>query len=76
MYISSGFLKVSMTKLLNSSYVQAYMQQVTGSRTVPRVFIGGECIGGGAETRAEDRSGKLLERLLSAGALSLYRERI
>ena len=55
----------------DSSRVQAYMQQVTGSRTVPRVFIGGECIGGGAETRAEDRSGKLLERLLSAGALSL-----
>ena len=47
------------------------MQQVTGSRTVPRVFIGGEFIGGGAETRAEDRSGQLRERLLSAGALSL-----
>ena len=46
------------------------MQQVTGSRTVPRVFIGGECIGGGEETRAADRGGQLLGMLETAGALS------
>ena len=58
-----------MTKLLSSSRVQAYMQQVTGSRTVPRVFIGGECIGGGEETRAADWGGQLLGMLETARAL-------
>ena len=60
-----------MSKLRNSSRVQAYMQQVTGSRTVPRVFIGGECIGGGEEIRAADRGGQLLGMLETAGALSM-----
>eukprot|EP00746_Dinoflagellata_sp_MGD_P003827 gnl/MRDRNA2_/MRDRNA2_107419_c0_seq1.p1 gnl/MRDRNA2_/MRDRNA2_107419_c0~~gnl/MRDRNA2_/MRDRNA2_107419_c0_seq1.p1 ORF type:complete len:130 (+),score=27.82 gnl/MRDRNA2_/MRDRNA2_107419_c0_seq1:70-459(+) len=27
--------------------IQGHMQKVTGARTVPRVFIGGKCIGGG-----------------------------
>ena len=31
--------------------IQDYMSQLTGARSVPRVFIGGECIGGGSETK-------------------------
>ena len=46
------------------------MQQVTGSRTVPRVFIGGECIGGGEEIRAANKGGQLLGMLETARALS------
>ena len=39
-------------------------------RSVPRVFIGGVCIGGGDETVAADRAGKLRGMLEAAGALS------
>ena len=45
------------------------MKQLTGGRSVPRVFIGGKCIGGGDETDAAHRSGKLQGMLESAGAL-------
>ena len=46
--------------------IQAYMNQFT---SVPRVFIGGSCIGGGDELSAAHRSGKLEGMLKEAGAL-------
>jgi len=46
--------------------IQDYMSQLTGGRTVPRVFIGGECIGGGSETSALHQSGELEKRIQSA----------
>jgi len=49
--------------------IQGYMKQLTGASSVPRVFIGGKCIGGGDETVAAHRSGKLEGMLREAGAL-------
>ena len=46
--------------------IQNYMSQLTGGRTVPRVFIGGECIGGGSEASAMHQSGELEKRIQSA----------
>merc|ERR1712086_415986 len=46
--------------------IQNYMSQLTGGRTVPRVFIGGECIGGGSEASAMQQSGELEKRIQSA----------
>ena len=45
------------------------MRQLTGGRSVPRVFIGGKFIGGGDETEAAHKSGKLQGMLESAGAV-------
>ena len=45
------------------------MQKRTGARSVPRIFIKGECIGGGSEAAAADSSGDLERRLKSAGAI-------
>ncbi|XP_036443589.1 glutaredoxin-1 [Colossoma macropomum] len=49
--------------------IQDYLQQITGARTVPRVFIGEECIGGGSDVSALDRSAKLAGMLQKIGAL-------
>lgn len=49
--------------------IQKYMQQLTGSRSVPRVFIAGQCIGGGDETMALHRSKKLGPMLEKTGAM-------
>lgn len=49
--------------------IQDYMSQVTGGRTVPRVFINGKCIGGGNETASLHKSGELESLLRSAGAI-------
>lgn len=41
--------------------VQDVLDSMTGCRTVPRVFVGGKCIGGGSETRQLYNEGKLLD---------------
>ena len=51
------------------SAIQDYLLQLTGARSVPRVFIGGKCIGGGSETRALQDQGKLVPMLKEVGAL-------
>jgi len=45
------------------------MKQLTGGRSVPRVFIGGKFIGGGDETMAAHKGGKLEKMLNDAGAI-------
>ncbi|RHY04592.1 hypothetical protein DYB25_008242, partial [Aphanomyces astaci] len=49
--------------------VQNACFQLTGQRTVPNVFVSGTSIGGGSDTKALHRSGKLVPMLREAGAL-------
>ncbi|AWP03207.1 putative glutaredoxin-1 isoform 2 [Scophthalmus maximus] len=49
--------------------MQDYFLELTGERTVPRVFIGEECVGGGSDVAALHKSGKLEGMLQSIGAL-------
>jgi glutaredoxin 3 len=49
--------------------LQDYLGQLTGARSVPRVFIGAQCIGGGDDTAMLDSSGKLEVMLKNVGAL-------
>lgn len=47
--------------------IQDYLQQITGARTVPRVFIGGKSVGGCDNTVQLLEQGKLLDLVKSAG---------
>lgn len=47
--------------------VQDALLDVTGGRSVPRVFVGGQFIGGGDDTAAKASSGELLRLLKAAG---------
>ncbi|XP_046881311.1 glutaredoxin-1 [Hypomesus transpacificus] len=49
--------------------LQDYFLEITGARTVPRVFIGEECVGGGSDVAEMDKSGKLKEMMQAIGAL-------
>ncbi|KAM9138606.1 glutaredoxin-1 isoform 1-T2 [Pangshura tecta] len=49
--------------------IQAYFQQTTGARTVPRVYIGEVCIGGYSDLAALEKQGKLSQKLKQIGAL-------
>mmetsp|Transcript_12849 Transcript_12849/g.28987 ORF Transcript_12849/g.28987 Transcript_12849/m.28987 type:complete len:227 (-) Transcript_12849:56-736(-) len=49
---------------------QQTLKQMTGARSVPRVFVNGVCIGGGDETEALWRSGALGQMLKSAPSSS------
>ena len=47
--------------------IQEYFQELTGAKTVPRVFIGGTCIGGYDATKALHDQGKLIPAIKEAG---------
>lgn len=42
---------------------------MTGTDTVPRVFLDGKCIGGGDDTEKLDKQGELEKKLKEIGAL-------
>jgi len=49
-------------------YVQV-LGEMTGADTVPRVFINGECIGGGDDTEKLEKTGELEKKLKQINAL-------
>eukprot|EP01043_Picozoa_sp_COSAG02_P033700 COSAG02_NODE_2314_length_9156_cov_8.075072_10_plen_664_part_00 len=49
--------------------MQDHLKDLTGARSVPRVFVDGNFIGGADDTIAAHASGKLAEVLVEAGAL-------
>lgn len=59
---------VEIEKMDNCEELQKTFQKVTGGRTVPRVFIGGKCVGGGSETWSLHNKGKLVPMCKEAGA--------
>jgi len=48
--------------------LQDVFKQITGASTVPRVFIGGKCVGGGSDVSALKKQNKLVALLQGAGA--------
>ncbi|ELR53865.1 hypothetical protein M91_17305 [Bos mutus] len=60
---------VGITAAGNTSEIQDYLQQLTGARTVPQVFIGQECIGGCTDLVNMHERGEVLTRLKQIGAL-------
>ncbi|XP_044792506.1 glutaredoxin-1-like [Bubalus bubalis] len=60
---------VAITAASNTSEIQDYLQQLTGARMVPRVFIGQECIGGCTDLVNMHERGELLTLLKQIGAL-------
>ncbi|CAB1319472.1 unnamed protein product [Coregonus sp. 'balchen'] len=66
----SGHLEfIDITGQDDMSEIQDYLNKITGARTVPRVFIGKKCVGGGSDVKALDNSGKLEGMLKSIGSL-------
>eukprot|EP00434_Breviolum_minutum_P038993 symbB.v1.2.034604.t1/scaffold4499.1/size38882/6 len=51
------------------SALQDHFQKTTGARSVPRVFIEGNCIGGGTDVAALAERGELKDMLVKAKAL-------
>jgi len=48
--------------------LQDIFEQMTGARTVPRVFVGGKCLGGGTEVYSMHNQGQLVPLLEEARA--------
>ncbi|XP_053442354.1 glutaredoxin-1 [Nycticebus coucang] len=68
--LKQGFMEfVDITATSYTDEIQDYLQQLTGARTVPRVFIGKECIGGCSDLITMQERGELVPRLRQIGAL-------
>ncbi|XP_047649828.1 glutaredoxin-1-like [Phacochoerus africanus] len=60
---------VNITATSDTNEIQDYLQQLTGARTVLRVFTGKECIGGCTNLVSMYERGELLTHLKQIGAL-------
>jgi len=66
--LGCSFTEESLDKRDDTDKMQDLLLALTGARTVPRVFIGGACIGGGSETMTLNSKGQLEEMCRKAGA--------
>ena len=60
-----NYKTVELDRRTDCSQLQDDLLRMTGARTVPRVFVGGQCIGGGSDTVSMFKQGslqKLLQR--------------
>lgn len=55
-----NYKSIELDEMENGRQLQEALNQMTGFRTVPKVFVNGTCIGGGSETRKLHQEGKLL----------------
>lgn len=60
---------IELDEIDDGNEYQQVLGQITNVRSVPRVFINGECIGGGDDTEKLDRSGDLEKRLKKIDAI-------
>uniref|UniRef100_A0A914I1P3 Glutaredoxin domain-containing protein n=1 Tax=Globodera rostochiensis TaxID=31243 RepID=A0A914I1P3_GLORO len=60
---------VELDKRADCDQIQDYLKELTGARSVPRVFIGGKFFGGGDDTVAGLQKGTLEGELKAANAL-------
>ncbi|XP_064188096.1 glutaredoxin 2 isoform X3 [Anguilla rostrata] len=58
--IGATYKVIELDKHNDGRRLQEALAQITGARTVPRVFINGNCIGGGSDTKELHQQGKLL----------------
>ena len=60
---------VQLDERSDTDAIQDALQEVTGARSVPRVFVGGQFIGGGDDTARKVSDGTLKQLLHDVGAL-------
>lgn len=61
--IGAKYTVVELDSRNDADSIQNELGNMTGARTVPRVFVNGKCIGGGDDTAALASSGKLAKML-------------
>lgn len=67
--LDANITVVELDQIVEEQEVMGALMSLTGQRTVPNVFIGGEHIGGCDDTMALQSQGKLKDMLVAAGAI-------
>ncbi|CAH1405647.1 unnamed protein product [Nezara viridula] len=68
--LQHAFTAIELDKRDDGDTIQDVLGEITGARTVPRVFVNGEFVGGGSDVKALYEAGKLERMLVSSGASS------
>ncbi|XP_057180893.1 glutaredoxin 2 isoform X1 [Triplophysa rosa] len=58
--IGASYKVIELDEHNDGRHLQETLAQMTGARTVPRVFVNGRCIGGGSDTKQLHQQGRLL----------------
>lgn len=66
--IGANYKAIELDEHNDGRRLQEALAQMTGARTVPRVFINGNCIGGGSDTRQLHQQGKLVALIQQCGS--------
>ncbi|KAG7891553.1 hypothetical protein KL936_001496 [Ogataea polymorpha] len=66
--VKNDLFIIELNTIEDGDEMQDALQEITGQRTVPNIFIGGEHIGGNSELQSLGES-KLKEKLKKAGAI-------
>merc|ERR1712154_119756 len=61
--IPATFKSIELDTRQDMDEIQDYLQQLTGARSVPRVFVNGQFYGGGDDTAAGARNGELKRKI-------------
>ncbi|XP_037530409.1 glutaredoxin 2 isoform X2 [Nematolebias whitei] len=61
--IGAAYKVIELDQHDDGKKLQETLGQITGARTVPQVFVNGNCIGGGSDTKQLHQQGKLLPLL-------------
>ncbi|XP_059503770.1 glutaredoxin 2 isoform X1 [Stegostoma tigrinum] len=62
--IGANFKAIELDHRKDGDHIQNILEELTGVRTVPRVFVNGKCIGGATDTHKLHSNGKLLPLVL------------
>lgn len=68
-YKINNYKVIELDKIDDGNEYQKVLAKITDACTVPRVFIAGECIGGGDDTAKLDKTGDLKKKLEKANAI-------
>lgn len=64
--LKEPFHFVDMDQIVDGVEMQDELEKLSGQRTVPNVFVGGEHLGGADATTALHRQGKLIPKVKAA----------
>ncbi|KAL3274344.1 hypothetical protein HHI36_015742 [Cryptolaemus montrouzieri] len=59
--LKKSYTAVELDNRDDGDEIQSILAEITGARTVPRVFVNGECLGGGSDVKALYEKGELLK---------------
>ncbi|GJQ80968.1 hypothetical protein Trydic_g4785 [Trypoxylus dichotomus] len=61
--INTTYTAIELDNRDDANDIQEVLEEITGARTVPRVFVNGKCLGGGSDVKALYENGKLQDYL-------------